>query len=110
MTDPASSYIWMPSTQGVANSRPGYLLGLPLFLSDKCATLGSRGDLVLADMSNYAIAVAEQVVLEKSEAPKFYQDIYSFRAILRASGEPLMDEKIKAKNGGAEMSWAVVLN
>jgi HK97 family phage major capsid protein len=109
LSDPASHYIWTPSSEGVANSRPGYLLGLPVYLTDKCPALGSRGDLILADLSAYGVAVAQQVVLEKTESAKWYQDIYSFRAILRAGGGPMMDSPITPKNNGASLSWAVVL-
>jgi HK97 family phage major capsid protein len=110
LQDPASSYIWMPSEVGVGNSRPGYLLGLPLYISDKVPKLGSTGDLILANLGAYAVAVAQEVVLEKTESAKWYQDIMSFRAILRCDAAPLMGSAISPKNGGESLSWAVVLN
>jgi HK97 family phage major capsid protein len=110
LQDPASQYIWVPSVDGVANSRPGFLLGLPLYLTDKCPALGTRGDLVLADLGAYAVAVAQEVRLEKTDSARWYNDIYSFRAIMRMDGQALMDNEITPRNGGTSLSWAVVLN
>jgi len=110
MADAANHLIWMPNSTGVANARPGYLLGLPVFLSDKVAPLGSRGDVVLADMSAYAIGVAQDVILEKTESARWFTDQYSLRSILRGDGCALMDNPITPKNNGATLSWAVVLD
>ena len=110
LADPGSHYIWTPSSEGIANSRPGFLLGLPVYLTDKCPRLGMRGDLILADLSAYGIAVAQSIVFEKTESARWFQDIYSFRACLRADGGPLMDNPIRPRNGGATMSWACVLD
>jgi HK97 family phage major capsid protein len=110
LQDPASAYIWMPSMEGVGASRPGYLLGLPVYVTDKCPTLGTRGDMILANLGAYAIAVAQDVVLERTESARWYQDIYSFRSIMRADGMPLMDKAITPKNGGASLSWCTILN
>jgi HK97 family phage major capsid protein len=109
MVDGASAYIWIPSVEGVGASRPGYLLGAPVFVTDKCADLGTRGDLVLANLGAYAVAVRQEVVLERTESARWFQDIYSFRAILRADGMPLMQSAITPKNGGPSLSWCVVL-
>ena len=43
LEDPASQYIWTPLSQGVGNARSDYLLGLPVYLTDKCLTLGHPG-------------------------------------------------------------------
>jgi HK97 family phage major capsid protein len=110
MEDTAGSLIWMPSAEGVGAARPGYLLGAPVYVTDKCATLGTRGDLILANLGAYAVGVRQDVVLERTESAKWYQDIYSFRAILRADGMPLLNTAIKPKNGGPTLSWCGILN
>jgi HK97 family phage major capsid protein len=42
--------IWLPSARDM---EPDRLLGRPLFFSEFCATLGSVGDIILADWSQY---------------------------------------------------------
>jgi len=46
-----------------------YLLGKELVFTEKLPTLGSEGDILLADFSKYAIGMRQEVVLDKSNAP-----------------------------------------
>lgn len=109
MTDGASSLIWMPAQGGVAVNRPGFLLGLPVYATSLCQELGTKGDLVLADLGAYAFGVSQDVTIEKSESARWFQDEMCFRACMMADGMPLMSSVITPKNGGDTLSWAVVL-
>jgi len=110
MSDPGSHYIWMPSgADGVAGAVAGTLLGRPLYISEKASNLGTKGDLILADLSAYALGLRQDVVFESSNAPGWLQDTMSFRVILRLAGQPLLANAITPKSGGNSLSWAAVL-
>ena len=106
--DDAGAFIWQgtPAAADVAMS----LFGRPVFVTDAAAALGTRGDVVLADFAAYAVAVKSGVVLERTEAARWNEDIYSFRAILRADGAALLDRPIAPANGDTSLSWCVVLS
>ena len=110
MSDPGSHYIWMPSgADGVAGAVAGTLLGRPLYISEKASNLGTKGDLILADLSAYALGIRQDVVFESSNAPGWLQDTMSFRVIMRLAGQPLLAKAITPKSGGNSLSWAAVL-
>ncbi len=79
-------------------------------MSEKVAALGSKGDLMLANFSAYAIGLRAEIIFEKSNAPGWSRDVLSFRAILRVDGLPLWSEAVKPYNGGDTLSWCVALD
>lgn len=110
MVDGASQYIWVPNSgQGAAMAVPQQLLGYPLMVSDYCSALGSKGDVVLADFSYYALATRENVRFETSVAPGWTQDLVSFRCLLRGNGQPLLSQPVTPMYGSKQLSPFVVL-
>jgi HK97 family phage major capsid protein len=84
------------------------LLYKPIIFTEKVPALGSKGDIILADLSQYAIGMRQEVVIDKSNAPGWTEDSLDFRVILRADGAGTWSEAITPKNGDS-LSWAVVL-
>jgi len=85
-----------------------YLLGKELAFTEKLPTLGSKGDVLLADFSKYVIGMRQEVVLDKSNAPGWTEDMQDFRVILRADGMGSWSQAVTPKNGDS-VSWCVVL-
>src|SRR5690606_17102321 len=52
MTDAAGQLVWQPNAR---DDVPGTLLGIPVVVSNRMPTLGTKGDLVLADLGYYLI-------------------------------------------------------
>lgn len=62
------------------------LFGIPLILSEKMQTLGTQGDLLLADFSQYFIGMRKELTLERSWQAGFQNDSTWFRMIARLDG------------------------
>jgi HK97 family phage major capsid protein len=110
IADAAGRNIWQPSASGgVAGPTPGSLFGLPLMISDKCPTLGTRGDLQLVNFGYYAFGMRKGATVESTNAHAWTQDLASFRVLMRCDGNFLLDNPITPANGGDTLSCAVVL-
>jgi HK97 family phage major capsid protein len=107
VADAGNNALWIPSG-AVSSAMPGYLYGRPLFVTDKVPVLGQKGDLVLADLSMYAVGIRQQVSVERSESVEWYNDLVSLRTILRCDGTPLLDRPITPKNGSALSAFVVL--
>ncbi len=86
------------------------LLGRPIVWSRKApATLGTQGDLSLADFKYYAIGDRQDVRLDTSEHAMFLQDKTVFKVIERVDGQPLLLNPLTPENGGPTLSGFVQL-
>ena len=77
MVDAGSHAVWTGS-QGIGNAAqamPSTLFGYPLFFSDRMPALGSKGDLVLADLSYYMIKDGSGVFVDLSEHIYFTRQV-----------------------------------
>jgi len=84
------------------------LLGKELLFTEKCPALGSLGQLMLVDFSQYCIGLRKEVSLDKSIHIGWVTDESSYRAILRADGQGTWDKAITPKAGDT-LSWCVAL-
>lgn len=85
-----------------------YLLTKEILFTEKCPALGYKGDLILADLSQYSVGLRSQVSLDKSNAPGWLKDESSYRAIVRADGQGQWNSPISPKHGDP-VSWCVAL-
>lgn len=92
----------------VQNNGKFYLLGKEVLFTEKSPALSRKGDLILADLSQYTIGLRKEVSLDKSNAPGWLKDESSYRAILRADGQGTWDGAINPKEGDS-LSWCVAL-
>jgi HK97 family phage major capsid protein len=84
------------------------LLGRELLFTEKVPALGSLGDLLLCDLSQYTIGMRREVSLDKSIHVGWSTDTSSYRAIVRADGMGSWDKAITPKAGDS-LSWCVAL-
>jgi HK97 family phage major capsid protein len=97
---------------GLANT-PAYgtILGRPIVVTEACATLGTVGDVILADMSRYLTVVkASGVKSDVSMHLWFDQNLTAFRFVLRVNGQPWLSAPIARKSGSNTLSHFVSLD
>lgn len=75
------------------------LLGKQVIFTEKCPPLGAKGDLILADLSQYAIGMRKEISLDRSNVPGWLQDLSDFRIIARVDGKGMWEKPITPKNG-----------
>lgn len=112
----AIGYIWsLEDTAGTHMFRPeetsagGRLLGLPVVVSEHCSQVGTLGDIILVDFSQYLVGLRKEVVLERSNAPSWTADELDYRVVLRVDGQGTWQSAVTPKNGGDTLSWAVAI-
>ena len=84
------------------------ILTRPVIFTEKVPALGSKGDILLADLSQYVIGMRLEVMMTKSAAVHWTTDESAFRTIARVDGQGSWKEPIKPKNG-EPVSWCVAL-
>jgi HK97 family phage major capsid protein len=96
---------------GLATNSPyGTLLGRPIFVTEACATLGTVGDVILADMTKY-LAVVKSGGLRSDTSIHlwFDQNTTAFRFVLRMNGQPWLSAAIARKSGSNTLSHFVTV-
>jgi len=49
--------------------------------------IGAKGDLILADLSQYAIGMRKEIALDRSNVPGWMEDMTDYRVIVRVDGQ-----------------------
>lgn len=95
---------------GLATSSPyGSLLGRPIIVTEACATLGTVGDVILADMTKYLTVVKGAMKADTSIHLWFDQNAVAFRFVMRMNGQPWLSAAIARKNGSNTLSHFITL-
>lgn len=93
------------------------LWGRPFIVTEKCQSLGTQGDIILADfgVGHYLIADKEMGIWASREV-NYGQENYGFltdetfwKVVLRTDGQPLMSQAITPYEGANSLSPFVVL-
>ncbi|MDO9225638.1 MAG: phage major capsid protein [Pseudomonadota bacterium] len=103
--------IWITSTpfgQTPGSPTPGHLAGLPVFHTFACPPRGNLGDIVLADMSAYIVAM-KGPQLATSVHLWFDQDLTAFRLTVRLDGMPALGAPVTPTNSAVSKSHFVTL-
>jgi HK97 family phage major capsid protein len=85
------------------------LFGLPLVTSRNCSTLGSVGDVMLVDLSNFVVGIRADIAVAVSEQYKFANDQTAFRFIVRFDSQDLWDQAITPAKSSTTVGWNVQL-
>jgi HK97 family phage major capsid protein len=101
-----ASGAWYPALK--EGSGTYSLLGRPLFLSEKCAALGQKGDVILIDPSQYILGLRRGITVALSEHVKFSSDEIVLKVTIRLDGLPAWAKPYQPK-AGPTTSWCVVL-
>jgi len=88
---------------------PTSLFGRPIVFSEKCQTLGTKGDVYFADLSYYMIGDRQALTAAASPHVKFTTDQTVYRFIQRLDGRPWIDTAITPRNGSNTLSPFVAL-
>lgn len=101
--------IWAPPN-GLIGGAVGTLLGRPVMVSQSCQTLGTVGDIYLADWKSYStIAKAGGIDYQTSIHLYFDAGATAFRATYRLDGQPWLTSAISPANGSDTLSPFVAL-
>ncbi|MRR57923.1 MAG: phage major capsid protein [Deltaproteobacteria bacterium] len=106
VSDSNGNNVWI---QSAAAGVPGTLLQKPVILTEKTPALGTAGDLMLVDPSQYLFGLRNGAAIEMSNAPGFMKDLMTFKVTIRFDGQSLWDQPVTPANGGDTLSWAVAL-
>lgn len=102
-----ASYVWIGNGR---DQMPTTLMGYPIFFIENCATLGSEGDLILADWSKYVIGNREPTTINSSSHFKFRDDLTAWRCVSRVGGRPWLSDLLTLRDGSTEVSPFVILD
>ena len=92
-----------------ANAPYGVLYGLPIVPIEHCETLGTVGDIVLGDFSQYLRITKGGTEEAESIHLRFLTDEKVFRWIKRNNGQPMFNEAITPLKGTNKLSPFVTL-
>ena len=85
------------------------ILTRPVIFTEKTEVLGDKGDIILADFSQYLIGLKEEMRIDLSEHFYFTTDETLARLIERHDGLPLWDTTLTLEDGSTEVSPFVTL-
>lgn len=94
---------------GQRGNQYGLLLGRPVIPIEQAATLGTPGDIVLADMSQYILGKKGGIRADASMHVAFLTGEQAFRFTLRLDGQPTWKKPLTPKNGANTLSPFVAL-
>jgi HK97 family phage major capsid protein len=75
------------------------ILGRPVIVTEKAATVGDVNDIVFADLGYYLIGDRQALSMESSEHSRFMSDETEIRVIERADGRPWVQSALTPLNG-----------
>lgn len=91
------------------NGDGGTLMGRPVRFTECANELGTSGDLLLCDLSYYAIGLRREVGVETSNAPGWKRFAQSFRMYTRIGGTTLLHAPVTPVRGSTPLSPFVCL-
>ena len=81
-----------------------FILGKEILFTEKLPVLGDKGDIILADFSQYSMALRKDLRVESTGAAHFQSDIRDFRGVLRCDGQTSWDSSLELKDGTTTVS------
>jgi len=103
--------VYIPANQGIqSNPFDGYILGYPVIFTEHSQTLGTKGDIVCANMAGYYAAnKASGVDFASSIHLWFDQNLTAFRWTFRLNGQPYLSKPVDPAKGATTKSHFVTL-
>lgn len=95
---------------GAAGAPLGTLMGRPIAYIEQCDTVGTKGDVILADFSYVATIEKGGLQSATSIHVRFLNDEMTFRWIFRVDAQPLLHKAITPYKGTNTLSPFVVLD
>jgi len=111
-TSPTSGYagtpVWLPSNN-VAYAPYGTILGLPVYPIENGSAVGSVGDIMLLDLSQYMLLDKGGPQSASSIHVNFIYDETCFRIVYRCDGQPAWNTTLTPKSNSNAVSPFVAL-
>jgi HK97 family phage major capsid protein len=85
------------------------ILTRPVLFSEKTEKLGDKGDIILADLSQYVVGLRSEMRFDMSIHVHFQTDELLARLIERHDGQPLWDAPLTLEDGSTTVSPFVTL-
>lgn len=85
------------------------LMTRPVFITDACSALGTKGDVILADLSQYMVGLRKELSLEREISSGWKDDLVGFRMITRFDGQPAWPSAVTPRAGSETLSAFVTL-
>ena len=105
MISGSKSDLFLYQPAGGLSGRPfGTLYGRPVIPIEQCATLGTVGDIILADMSQYLHGQRRGPVSSQSIHVQFTTDETAFKVTMRADGQPWWQAALTPFKGSNDQS------
>lgn len=104
MVDPSNKYIFADGTTGM----PPMLLGYPIRWSERTPTIGSKGDVMLLDLSYYYIKDGSGLILSASEHVQFTKDKTLFKVIKSVDGQSSLNTPLTLENGTTASPFVIL--
>jgi HK97 family phage major capsid protein len=101
--------VYMPPG-GLSDAPYGRLLGLPVIPLEHTATVGTTGDIMLADFNQYIMIDKGPTQVASSIHVYFVSDETAFRFVYRCDGQPIDVAPITPANSALTQSAFVVLD
>lgn len=86
------------------------LFGRPVIFTEKTPSLGSVGDVLLADFSKYITATTGSLAIAASDQYSFNTNQITYRVISRVDGQPQIDAPLTQMDGTTQNSPFVTLD
>ncbi len=101
--------VYMPAN-GLSTSPYATLLGRPVKPIEQCATVGTEGDIILADFSQYALVRKGGLKSASSIHVKFIYDEMTFKFNMRVNGKPKWKTSLTPFKGSSSLSPFVTVD
>jgi hypothetical protein len=83
--------------------------GRPVIICEQCPTLGTAGDIMLCDMSQYCVIDKGSIQEDWSIHIMYLYDESVYRAVFRADGQPLWSAAVTPFKGSSTISPFICL-
>jgi HK97 family phage major capsid protein len=100
--------VYMPAN-AMAGQPYQSLMGRPVITVEQCPTLGTVGDIILADLGGYILAEKGGIQSDMSIHVQFIYDESVFRFVYRVDGQPVLASTITPYKGSSTQSFFVAL-
>ncbi|MDK2918993.1 MAG: hypothetical protein PWQ37_1726 [Candidatus Petromonas sp.] len=100
--------VYMPAN-GLADKPYSTLFGRPVIPIEQCSSLGTLGDIILADFSQYLLIDKGGINAASSIHVRFLYDESVFRFIYRVDGQPIWNKPLTPYKGSSSLSPFVAL-
>jgi len=102
--------LYMPAG-GISGQPYGTLFGRPVITTEACETLGDKGDIIFANLSQYQIVQKTGGIRQDVSIHLYFDyDMTCFRAVFRMAGQPKWASAISQRDGSNTLSAFVTLD